>query len=269
MLIQVVLYVIGAYLLLCLAYFLLQEAIIFRPQRSASEGGYRLSASYEERSFTTSSGGRIHGVLLHPKGHPRGLIFYLHGNTGSMKRWSTIAQELLELNYDVFVMDYRGYGKSRGRRVEDAMHQDAEEVFDEMAAAYRNRKVVVYGRSLGSGFAVQLAARKEVDRLVLETPFLSLVDVARHYVPFLPVYYMLRFRLRSDKFIQKVKCPILILHGTRDPIVPYRSAFALFQLVRYRDDVQMVTIPGAQHNNLNAYPTFWDSLREYLKTKAS
>ncbi len=266
-LVELLIYFIAIYALILAVYFLLQDFLIFRPKQRKAEQEYRLSASYEEFFFDTSGKGHIHGLLLHPNGKPRGLIFYLHGNTGSMKRWSKVAQELLDLDYDIFVMDYRGYGKSKGRRSEAALHRDVLEVFDEVSKAYRGLELVVYGRSLGTGFAVPLAAQRPVDKLVLETPFFNLIHVAQTYAPFVPIRYLLRFPMRSDLSIQKVQCPILIFHGTADRIVPYRSGFALYNKVRYRDDVRLVTIPGAQHNNLNAYPTFWDSLRVFLSRR--
>jgi len=75
---------------------------------------------------------------------------------------------------------------------------------------------------------------------------------------------ILRFPMRSDRFIDKVECPIIIFHGTKDRIVPYASGFKLYSVVKNREDAEMVTIPGANHNNLNAYPTFWDNLRVFL-----
>jgi fermentation-respiration switch protein FrsA (DUF1100 family) len=88
--------------------------------------------------------------------------------------------------------------------------------------------------------------------------------VARHYVPFIPVKWLLRYTMRSDLFIQHVHCPVLILHGTKDRIVPYRSALALFRLAESRGQVQMTTIVGGRHSNLNSFPLFREKLREFL-----
>jgi len=255
-------YILGLYALIFLGYLLFQEQLIFRVNRRSQGSTLRINANFEEHTFDTPNGGTIHGVLMHPKEKPKGLIFYLHGNTGSIKRWGIVAQELLDLGFDVFIMDYRGYGKSKGRKSERVMHGDARYVYNQFAPNY-NRNVV-YGRSLGTAFAVRLAASERPDKLVLETPFFSLLSVAQKIIPFLPMRGILRFPMRSDRFIDKVECPIIIFHGTKDRIVPYASGFKLYSVVKNREDAEMVTIPGANHNNLNAYPTFWDNLRVFL-----
>lgn len=262
---NVLAYISVFYALLCLAYFLFQEKLIFRSTSPGKGAPYRLSCEHEEKWFNTSDHATLHGLLLKTPGTSSGLIFYLHGNTGNLHRWGIIAQELIELGFDVFVLDYRGYGMSTGRRTESQMHADARLVYQEMLREYGAGKTFIYGRSLGSGFAVRLASREASAGLILETPFLSLLDVGQSYFRFLPMKWLLRFPLHSDRFIKQVRSPILIFHGTRDRVVPYRSAFSLYEKVQHRPDVRMMTIPGAGHNNLNAYPSFWDGLKEFLQ----
>ncbi|MCH2197823.1 MAG: lysophospholipase [Flavobacteriales bacterium] len=257
-------YIVGGYLLVCVAYFLLQERLIFRSAGRGKKEEFKLSCAYEERHIPVASDAQIHGLLLKPEKSNGGLIFYLHGNTGNLKRWSLIAQELLDLGFDIFALDYRGYGQSSGRRTESTMHADIRKVYQYIVAEYAVGKTVIYGRSLGSGFAVRLASREPASGLVLETPFLSLLHVAKGYFPFLPMKWLLRFPLHSDRFIKQVRCPVLMLHGTKDRIVPYSSAFELYKQVQHREDVHLITIPGAGHNNLNAYPSFWEGLREFV-----
>ncbi|MDG1780558.1 MAG: alpha/beta fold hydrolase [Flavobacteriales bacterium] len=257
-------YIVGLYALIFLLYTLFQEQIIFRSNRRKQQGKYRISARFEELQYDTPHGGSIHGVLMHPKEESKGLIFYLHGNTGSIKRWGVVAQELLDLGFDVFIMDYRGYGKSKGRKSERVMHSDARHVYQQLAPNYDYN--VVYGRSLGAAFAVRLACLEKPSKLVLETPFFSLLSLAQKIIPFLPMRAILRFPMRSDRLIDKVECPIIIFHGTKDRIVPYASGFRLYSVVKDREDVEMVTIPGATHNNLNAYPTFWEKLKLFLQS---
>lgn len=250
------------YLGVCVVYYLVQERVIFI-DFFKSQGTTEIAAPYDEYQLETPNGGSIHGMLIHSK-EKKGLIFYLHGNTGNLNRWKFMGEELTSLGYDVFVPDYRGYGKSKGKRSEAYMHSDMEVIFDHITAKTNFKKVVIYGRSLGSGFAVRLAAHRGCDRLILETPYLSLLHVASGRFPFLPVRLLLRYEFRSDKYIEKVSCPIAIFHGSKDVVVPYRSGFRLYEMVRQREDCEMVTLVGGKHNNLNIYPLFREKLGEML-----
>jgi len=251
------------YMLICLIFFLIQERLIFIPTKQGTDYEFRLATPYEEHFIDTPNGGKINALLLTVE-KSKGVIYYLHGNTGSIKRWRFMAEELTSYGYDVFVIDYRGYGKSKGHRTEELMHSDVEVCFSYLKSRYVEKPIVVYGRSLGSGFGIRLCSKVQADRLILETPYYSLLHVARFYFPFLPTYYLMRFRFRSDLFIDKVKCPIAIFHGTKDRIVPYHSALALFKEVEENSGVEMTTLVGARHNNLNAYPLFRERMSAFL-----
>lgn len=253
------------YLGICLAYFLLQEKFIFVPSWPTDHFQPRISTPVEQIFLDTPHGGRVHAILIRAA-EPRGLIFYLHGNTGSLYRWQFMAEELTTYGFDVVAMDYRGYGQSQGPRRESWMHRDAEAMLDEVTSRMPDLPVVIYGRSLGSGFATRLASRRRCSGLVLETPFSNLVDVAAHYLPFIPVRLLLRYRFRSDLHINHVHCPVLILHGTRDFIVPHRFALRLFQAARGKANVHMTTITGGRHSNLNAFPLFREKLADFLES---
>ena len=125
-----------------------------------------------------------------------------------MSRWCHMAQELTDFDHDVLVFDYRGFGKSKGKRSESWMHRDHEEMIRQFlnGRGQNYQNVVYYGRSLGSGFAIRAATRVTPTKLILETPFRSLLDVARHHAPFLPVKWLLRYHMRSDRFIDYIKC---------------------------------------------------------------
>ncbi|MCC6599304.1 MAG: alpha/beta fold hydrolase, partial [Crocinitomicaceae bacterium] len=208
---------------LCVVYFIIQERFIFVPTFLSEPFHSKLATPADEIFIDTPNSGRIHALLLNTP-ESKGLIFYLHGNTGSLTRWQFMAEEVAGYGYDVFAMDYRGYGRSRGPRREAYMHRDVEFCYDWILKQRNYNNVVIYGRSLGSGFATRLAARRRPSRLVLETPFFSLLDVARYYLPFLPTHFLLRYRMRSDLQIKLVDCPTHIFHGTRDIVVPYSSA---------------------------------------------
>lgn len=251
------------YLIVCAVFFLIQEKLIFIPTKQGTDYEFKLATHYDEVFIDTPNGGLINGLILKVE-RSKGVIYYLHGNTGSIKRWRFMAEELTSYGYDVFVIDYRGYGKSRGHRNEDLMHMDTEKCYAFLEDKYPGKPIILYGRSLGTGLAVRLATKVNPRKLILETPYYSLLHVARYYFPFLPTYYLMRFRFRSDLYIGKVKCPIAIFHGTKDRVVPYHSALALFKEVEDNPLVEMTTLVGARHNNLNAYPLFRERMAAFL-----
>lgn len=257
--------IVSLYLLLCLVYYLFQERLIFIPVHRKSSRSLALTKKFEEFQLPTPNDGSIHCLLIKTNAErARGVIFYLHGNTGSMQRWSHMGQELTDFEYDVLVLDYRGYGKSKGKRSESVLHEDMNTIYAWLKREFSYEKHIIYGRSLGSGFAVPLAAKNDCDALILETPFLSLAHIAFKHAPFIPVKLLLKYPLRSDRKIKQVDAPVLIFHGTKDKLVPFRSAFALFKLIEEDAKNEMVTIPDGKHNNLAVYPVFRERLRAWL-----
>ncbi|MFO0359786.1 MAG: alpha/beta hydrolase, partial [Flavobacteriales bacterium] len=158
------------YLGICVVYFLFQERFIFVPTFSLEGFNNKLSTKVKEYYFETPHRGRIHALLLKVE-NPKGVIFYLHGNTGSLQRWQFMAEEMSGYGFDVLVMDYRGYGRSQGPRSEARMHRDAEFCFDWITEHCQYETKIIYGRSLGTGFACRLASRRKASALILETPF--------------------------------------------------------------------------------------------------
>jgi len=252
-----------AYVGVCVIYFLFQENFIFVPTFPSDSFESQLSTSTQEYFLDTPLGGRIHSILL-TVDKPRGLVFYLHGNTGSLKRWQFMAEEVSGYGFDVFVMDYRGYGQSYGQRSEARMHRDVEFCFDFITKKFPELPIIIYGRSLGSGFATRLASRKVASGLVLETPFYNLIDVARSYLPFFPVDTLIRYKMRSDLYLNHVDYPVHIFHGTKDKVVRYSSAFKLFNKLKSKGNVQMTTLVGGKHGNLNTFPLFRERLSAFF-----
>ena len=260
----ILLFLVALYLLVVAFYYLFQERFIFVPHwKGVNYQNLAISLPYSEHYLDATDGGKIHAIMLHVQ-DPKGCILYFHGNTGGINRWGALASELAILGYDVFIPDYRGYGKSRGKRSEEIMHNDARMCYKYVCDKGFKDRMIIYGRSLGSGMAVRLAAGVQVLGLILETPFFNLNDPARHVAPFIPAEYLLKYQFRSDLYIPKVQCPILILHGTRDSLVPYRSALKLYHLVSHRPDVEMITITGGKHNNLNKFPLYREKVVQFL-----
>lgn len=248
---------------ICLFYWWFQEKFIFVRFPLPSLYKFKFSQAFNELRMERPDGANLH-ALYFPVDEPAGAVLYLHGNTGSLRRWGKRAPRFTTLNHAVLMPDYRGYGKSSGKLSEAALHADAVAWFDKLTEMVGEGNVVVYGRSLGTGMAVPVAAERKPRALVLESPFANMLDVARHYLAMLPYRWLLRYRFRSDMAIKRVKCPVYIFHGKRDPLVPYESALRLYAAIPAEVHRELITFAKGYHSDLAGYPRFRRKLKTIL-----
>ena len=255
-------YVIGGYLLLILIIYLVQERFIFKPEKLKQDFIYKYDAPFRELFFDVEPGVRINGLHFTVK-DPHGLVLYFHGNTRSIKGWARYAKDFYRYNYDVVLVDYRGFGKSTGKRTEKDMLNDMQFVYDKLAAQYTQQHLIVYGRSLGSGFATKIASDNKPRYLILDAPYFSFTKAIERFLPMLPVRFVLRFQLRTDKWIENVHCHTYILHGTRDWLIPISNSEKLQALNPKK--ITLIRIKGGGHNNLPAFPEYHNFIRDILQ----
>ena len=249
------------FILLGLVYWW-QEKLIFFPEKVHHTYQYPFRHPFEEIYIDAPDGSRIHA--LHFKAHhSRGAILYFHGNAGSLRTWGYLAEELVVYGYDVFMPDYRSFGKSTGKLSPNTLYHDAQLTYNYLRQHYSEDQIVIFGRSIGSGVATKLASDNKPKLLILETPFYNFADVANTHYPFLPVSLLLKYTFRSDKWIKKVSCPVYILHGTADVVVPFRSGEKLARLLN--NPKSLVVIEGGGHNNLSSFAAYRRALAEILK----
>jgi len=190
------------------------------------------------------------------------VVFYLKGNSRSVKGWAKFARDFIGKGYDFFMIDYRGFGKSKGRRTEQTLYNDAQTVYKWLSSNYSEQEIAVYGRSLGSGIAARIASWNKPKMLILDSPYYSFLYQVKRYGFLLPLKLLLRYQIRTDRFIKKVTCPIFILHGTKDRLVSYRQSLMLQQLAPER--ITHLPIVGGYHNNLPTFPEYHEYLYEML-----
>jgi uncharacterized protein len=255
-------YIIGSIALLSLAAYFIQERFIFKPEKLHQDFEFRYDAPFRELFFDIEPGVRINGLHFF-RTEPKGLILYFHGNTRSIKGWAKYAQDFYRYDYDVVLIDYRGFGKSTGKRTEKKMLSDVQFVYDSLKQKYPEDHLIVYGRSMGSGFASKLASDNDPRYLILDAPYYSFRKVVERFLPILPVRFVLRFHLRTDKWIRYVKCHTYILHGTRDMLIPLRHSERLQKINPQK--ITLIRIKGGGHNNLPSFPEYHNFIRDILK----
>jgi uncharacterized protein len=255
-------YIIGGYIVLVAIVYLVQERFIFKPEKLHRDFVYKYDVPFKELFFEVEPGVSINGLHF-TVSKPFGLVLYFHGNTRSIKGWARYAKDFTRYNYDVVLVDYRGFGKSTGKRTEKDMLNDMQFVYDKLAADYTQQHLVVYGRSLGSGFATKVASDNDPRFLILDAPYYNFTKVIERFLPILPVRYLLRFHLRTDLWIQKVKCHTYIIHGTKDWLIPVSNSEKLQNFNPKR--ITLIRIVGGGHNNLPDFPDYHNFLRDILK----
>lgn len=258
---KVWLYIGIGYVLLMLLVYFVQERFIFKPEKLAQDFQYKYDIPFKELFFDVEQGVRINGLHFYCK-KPNGLILYFHGNTRSIKGWAKYARDFYRYNYDVVLVDYRGFGKSTGKRSEKEMLDDMQFVYDTLAVQYHENHIIVYGRSMGSGFATKIAADNTPRYLIIDSPYYSFRKVAERYAPILPHRWLLRYQLRTDKWITKVNCHTYIIHGTKDRLIPISHSEKLQQL--NPDKITLIRIQGGGHNNLPSFPEYHNFIRDIL-----
>lgn len=242
--------------------YFLQEKLIFLPTTLPQDFAYSFSNPFEELFLKSDDGAVINAIHFKTE-KPKGVILYFHGNAGDLSRWGKITEFFVEKNYDVLVMDYRTYGKSSGTLSEQALYNDAQMCYDYLLKHYQESEITIYGRSIGTGMATHLASRNQPHRLILETPFYCLAEVAKYRFPVFPVKKLLKYNFPSYQYIQDVKCPIKIFHGTDDNIIPYASGEKLFNSI-VKKEKTFFTIKKGEHNNLIEFETYRKHIQKIL-----
>ncbi len=218
------------YVLLVAAIYLLQGRMLYLPDQPGRE----LAATpadagldYEDVSIETADGVKLHGWYI-PGPSSRVLLFF-HGNAGNISHRLESIRQFHHLGLSVFIIDYRGYGQSKGRASENGLYLDAEAAWRYLT---RTRgvdpgDVVIFGRSLGASVAAWLAARHEPLALIVESSFSSVPDIAREIYPWLPVRWLSRLRHATVDYVRDVRCPVLVIHSRDDEIIPFHHGEAI------------------------------------------
>ena len=181
-------------------------------------------------------------------------ILFFHGNGGAISHRAHRFRGLMADGLGMFMLGYPGYGGSDGRPSEYAFLEAAKLAYQYLRGeGLEPGDIIIYGESIGSSVAVQLAAAVGAKGLVLEAPMSSAVDVAREHYPWLVAGLLMKDTYRSVDYIDRVDMPVLVLHGENDRIVPIEFGLRLFE--EARDPKTFVRIPGAGHNDLHLHPT--------------
>jgi alpha-beta hydrolase superfamily lysophospholipase len=257
--------VLAIYIGVSILLYYLQDYLLFKPEKLDKDFQYFYdNQEVEEYNIETRDGALING--LHFKvANPKGVVLYLKGNSKSMRGWGKFAVDFTRHDYDVFMIDYRGFGKSTGRRTQKALKNDLQLIYNKMKEKVDEKYIILYGRSLGSGFATKLASTNQPRMLILDAPYYSLSKVTARYAPFMPMSVILKYPIPTYKCLKYVECPIHIIHGTNDNLIPFKSSVKLSKI--RQDQTRLYAIIGGGHKNLNTFESYHKMLAEIINTK--
>lgn len=244
-----------------IAVYIFQEHLIFYPEKLSDKYQFNFENDFEEQNYNTEDGEMINALFFKAK-DAKGIIYYHHGNAGSLETWGLKAKDFTAKGYDVLMYDYRGFGKSSGKiKNEKMLYTDALMIYKKILYDYKERDIILYGTSLGTGIAAKLALDNHPNKLILETPYYNFYDVSKFHYPYLPNSILLHYQFKTDKFLPNIKIPIYLFHGTEDETVPYNSSVRLEKL---SDNIKLFTIKDGSHNNLDTFKEYHQWLDEIL-----
>ena len=250
------------YIVVCGLLYFFQEKIIFYPEKLSKDFRFYFDGKFEEINIKMNDNKTLN-ALLFKSDNTKGLIFYLHGNGGSLRSWGEVAKTYTDLDYDVFILDYRGYGKSEGKITsQQQLFQDIQTAYNLMKTRYDENKIIVLGYSVGTGPATRLASTNHPEMLILQAPYFNMTSVMKRKMPVIPTL-ILRYKLQTNEFIKDCKMPIVIFRGNMDEVIDYNDALELKKLFKPSDT--LITLNGQGHNGITDNPDYKMALKEILR----
>lgn len=251
----------GLYLVLCGLLYFFQEELIFFPQNLDKDYQFEFGQKFEELNIKATDGKLINGLLFKADSS-KGLIFYLHGNAGSLSSWGEVGKTYTDLNHDVFIIDYRSYGKSEGEiSGQDQLFEDNQTAYNELKKRYNEDKIIVLGYSIGTGLASKLASTNNPKLLILQAPYYSLTDMMKHTYSFVPTF-LLKYKFATNEYLKNCKMPIVIFHGNQDEVIYYGSSLKLKEEFKKQDT--LITLDGQGHNGMTDNTDYKTELTKLL-----
>lgn len=252
------------YVVLGFALYFFQEKLLFHPKKLAADYQFNFSLPFREINLAINNQKNLSIIQFTvPDSICRGVVLYFHGNQRNIERYAPFASNFTKNNYEVWMMDYPGYGKSTGERTEQIMYDDAKEFYKMARARFGKDSIIIYGRSLGTGIASYLASVKDCKRLMLEAPYYSMEALFRHYAFIYPVQWMTKYHFPTYSYLEKVDAPVTIFHGTSDWVVPYKQSKRLIKIAK--PGAELVTLENGEHNNFNDFPLYHQKLDSLLQ----
>lgn len=245
--------IIVVYCLVGTALYYVQDKLLFHPVPLPADSVYHFTEAFTEANIDYDANTRFNVVKFTvPDSIRKGIVLYFHGNRENINHYANFAGNFTRNHYEVWMPDYPGFGKSTGIFSEQVLYDEALQVYKMARIKYAPEQIIIYGKSLGTGIAAELASVRDCKKLILETPYYSFTSLVRLPCFMYPVELLSHYKVPTYQYLQKVTAPISIFHGDDDGVIPYFNAKRLKEYLKPTDE--FITIEGGSHNNLNTFP---------------
>ena len=224
---------IAIYLILLIIIYFNQRNLLYLP----SENNYLddpIKFEYEEHFIKVDKDIKIKSWLIKKDLNKYKTILFLHGNAGNLFNRSYKLNELNKLELNILIISWRGFSGNPGKPTETNLYKDSKKAVKWLNdKGVKSKNIILYGESLGTGVAVEIGQSNEFNSIILESPYTSMIKAAKIYYPYLPVRFLLKDKYNSEEKIKNVKIPILIMHGKKDQIIPFKMGKELFKTAKF------------------------------------
>lgn len=190
-------YIIGGMIL-----YFIQDILLFHPQPLSKDHKFSFTQSFEEVNVTVGER-NLNIIQFKPDSIAKGVVLYFHGNMKNIERYASITALFTGEGYELWMMDYPGFGKSTGKRTEANIYKDAHTLYQLALKKFSPDEIIIYGRSIGTGPASQLASKKQCKKLVLETPYYNIQSLAKKYFPIYPVQLLSKYSFPIAEYLKE------------------------------------------------------------------
>jgi len=205
-----------------------ERANVWQPRRDIVSNPNAIGMPYDEVHFKAPDDTTLHGWYI-PADSATASILICHGNGGNISHRLDTIRQFHSLSLNVFIFDYRGYGKSEGRLSEAGTYEDTLAAYDWLASRASKLPLIIFGRSLGAALATYTASNRQPAALICESGFSSIPGIGKDLFPFLPVQRLSKISYNTKEFIKKINCPVLVIHSPEDELIPFHHGQALFE----------------------------------------
>ena len=252
------------YILGGIALYFLQDYILFHPVTLKRDHKYDFPEKNKEINIPITENSNLNIVQFFSTDTvTKGVVLYFHGNKKNISWYAKYSPYFTKYGYEVWLIDYPGFGKSTGKLTEQTLYDWANYMYNFACTRFSADSIIIYGKSMGTGIATHLASLQPCKKLILETPYYDYPSVIKHYLPIYPIEWMIHYKIPTRDYLEKVIAPITIFQGTDDRLVTYNNAKRLKPFLKAVDE--FVTIEGGSHNDLYNFKETIEKLDSLLK----
>jgi len=234
------------------ALYFLQDAILFHPVSLKKDHQYDFPEKHKDINIPIDEQSNLNIVQFFSTDTvTKGVVLYFHGNKKNISWYAKYPPYFTGHGYEVWIIDYPGFGKSTGKFTEQILYDRALTLYKFARTRFSPDSIIIYGKSMGTGIAAQLASIRDCKKLILETPYYDFPETMKHYLPFYPVEWMLHYKIPTYEYLKKIVAPVTILQGTDDKVITYSNAERLKPFLKPGDE--FITIKGGSHNDLYSF----------------